>query len=78
MKDKILTIDDIDLFVFDFDGVLTDNLVYTDQNGNEMVICSRADGLAFDVLRKLKKPVYILSTEENTIVSAFTKSFFID
>ena len=32
MKDKILTIDDIDLFVFDFDGVLTDNLVYTDQN----------------------------------------------
>ena len=73
MKDKTLTIDDIDLFVFDFDGVLTDNLVYTDQNGNEMVICSRADGLAFDVLRKLKKPVYILSTEENTVVSARAK-----
>lgn len=73
MKDKILTIDDIDLFVFDFDGVLTDNLVYTDQNGNEMVSCSRADGLAFDVLRKLKKPVYILSTEENTVVSARAK-----
>ena len=61
MNDKTITIDDIDLFVFDFDGVLTDNLVYTDQNGNEMVSCSRADGLAFDVLRKLKKPVYILS-----------------
>ena len=73
MKDKILTINDIDLFVFDFDGVLTDNLVYTDQNGNEMVSCSRADGLAFDVLRKLKKPVYILSTEENTVVSARAK-----
>ena len=73
MKGKILTIDDIDLFVFDFDGVLTDNLVYTDQNGNEIVSCSRADGLAFDVLRKLKKPVYILSTEENTVVSARAK-----
>jgi len=73
MKDKILTIDDIDLFVFDFDGVLTDNLVYTDQKGNEIVSCSRADGLAFDVLRKLKKPVYILSTEENTVVSARAK-----
>ena len=48
MKDKILTIDDIDLLVFDFDGVLTDNLVYTDQNGNEIVSCSRADGLAFE------------------------------
>ena len=78
MKDKILTIDDIDLFVFDFDGVLTDNLVYTDQNGNEMVSCSRADGLAFDVLRKLKKPVYILSTEENTVVSARAKKLKID
>ena len=70
MKDKILTIDDIDLFVFDFDGVLTDNLVYTDQNGNETVSCSRADGLAFDVLRKLDKPCQILSTENNTVVSA--------
>ena len=48
MKDKILTIDDIDLLVFDFDGVLTDNLVYTDQNGNEIVSCSRADGLVFE------------------------------
>ena len=48
MKDKILTIDDIDLLVFDFDGVLTDNLVYTDQNGNEIVSCGRADGLVFE------------------------------
>ena len=53
MKDKVITIDDIDLFVFDFDGVLTDNIVHIDNNGNEMVSCSRADGLAFDVLRKL-------------------------
>jgi len=70
MKGKIFTIDDIDLLVFDFDGVLTDNLVYTDQNGNETVSCSRADGLAFDVLRKLNKPSCILSTEKNTVVSA--------
>ncbi len=64
-----LSLGDIDLFVFDFDGVLTDNLVYLDQNGVESVSCSRADGLAFDVLRKLKKSVYILSTEKNTVVS---------
>lgn len=65
-----LTIEEIDLFVFDFDGVLTDNFVYLDQNGLESVRCSRADGLAFDVLQKLKKSVYILSTEKNTVVSA--------
>ena len=68
-----LSLEDIDLFIFDFDGVLTDNLVYLDQNGIEAVSCSRADGLAFDVLRKLKKPVYILSTEKNTVVSTRAK-----
>jgi len=62
--------DEIDAFIFDFDGVLTNNMVLVDQYGNELVSCSRADGLAFDVLRKLKKPAYILSTEKNPVVSA--------
>ena len=65
-----VSIDDIDIIVFDFDGVLTNNMVYLDQNGKESVSCSRGDGLAFDVLRKLKKTAYILSTEKNTVVSA--------
>ena len=47
---KIFNISSI---IYDFDGVLTDNKVYIDQNGNEMVCCSRADGLAFDILKKL-------------------------
>jgi len=62
--------DCIDALVFDFDGVLTDNSVYVSESGNELVRCSRADGLAFDVLRKLKKPVYIVSTEKNPVVSS--------
>ena len=70
MRANNLTLADIDLFVFDFDGVLTNNLVYLDQNGVESVCCSRADGLAFDVLRKLNKAVYILSTEKNSVVSS--------
>ena len=44
----------IQLIVYDFDGVMTDNFVYTDQVGKEFVRCSREDGLAFDVLNKLK------------------------
>jgi 3-deoxy-D-manno-octulosonate 8-phosphate phosphatase (KDO 8-P phosphatase) len=68
-----ISIDDIAAFVFDFDGVLTNNLVHLDQGGKEWVSCSRADGLAFDVLRKLKKPAYILSTEKNTVVTARAK-----
>ena len=37
--------------------------------GKESVVCSRADGLAFDALRKLEKSVYIFSTEKNQVVS---------
>jgi YrbI family 3-deoxy-D-manno-octulosonate 8-phosphate phosphatase len=69
---KIL-LKDIDALVFDFDGVLTNNLVHLDHHGNEWVSCSRSDGLAFDVLRKLNMPVYILSTEKNLVVSARAK-----
>ena len=65
-----MTLDNIDAFVFDFDGVLTNNFVYLDQNGIESVACSRADGLAFDVLRRLNKPSFILSTEKNRVVEA--------
>jgi 3-deoxy-D-manno-octulosonate 8-phosphate phosphatase (KDO 8-P phosphatase) len=65
-----LSINSIDAFVFDFDGVLTNNLVHLGQDGQEWVSCSRADGLAFDTLRKLRKPAYILSTEKNSVVTA--------
>ena len=69
---KIL-LDNIDAFIFDFDGVLTNNLVQMDENGRESVSCSRADGLAFDVLKKLGKPAYIVSTEKNSVVAARAK-----
>ena len=72
MLKKIL-LDEIDVFIFDFDGVLTNNLVHLDESGKEWVTCSRADGLAFDVLHKLKKPVFILSTERNPVVTARAK-----
>ena len=65
-----ISLDNIDAFIFDFDGVLTNNLVYLNQDGQEWVACSRSDGIAFDVLRKLGKPAYILSTEINPIVKA--------
>ena len=68
-----MNVNDIDVFIFDFDGVLTNNMVILDQNGKESVACSRSDGLAFDVLRRLKKPVYILSTEKNAVVSERAK-----
>jgi YrbI family 3-deoxy-D-manno-octulosonate 8-phosphate phosphatase len=69
----IITFESIDVIIFDFDGVLTNNKVYLDQSGKESVSCSRADGLAFDLLRKLQKPSYILSTEKNLVVTERAK-----
>jgi YrbI family 3-deoxy-D-manno-octulosonate 8-phosphate phosphatase len=63
-----LSLENIDAFVFDFDGVMTNNQVFIDQDGRESVSCNRADGLAFDVLRKLGKVSFILSSEKNTVV----------
>lgn len=55
--------------IFDFDGVLTDDRVWVDQNGREMVCCSRRDGLAFDILHQIGINLFILSTEKNPVVA---------
>ncbi len=73
VKPDFFSIDDVELFIFDFDGVLTDNTVLTDENGRESVACSRADGLAFEALRRLGKNVFILSSELNSVVEARSK-----
>lgn len=65
-----LRADALDLIVFDFDGVLTDNRVVVFEDGREAVVCNRADGLAFDFLRRVGMPVYLLSTETNPVVEA--------
>jgi len=65
----VLNFDNLESIVFDFDGVLTDNRVWTDAEGREMVVCHRGDGLAFDVLLKLSLKMFILSTETNPVVA---------
>lgn len=62
--------DPIALIVFDFDGVFTDNKVYTSQDGTELVMCDRGDGLGLDLLRAAGVPLRVLSTETNPVVSA--------
>ncbi|MDB2338303.1 HAD hydrolase family protein [Amylibacter sp.] len=54
---------------FDFDGVFTDNQVYVSDTGNEMVCCSRADGIGLEKLRKLGIYTAVISTESNPVVS---------
>jgi YrbI family 3-deoxy-D-manno-octulosonate 8-phosphate phosphatase len=58
------------LFVFDFDGVFTDNTVYVLEDGREAVRCSRADGIGLRMLQRLEIEPLVLSTETNPVVTA--------
>ena len=56
--------------VLDFDGVLTDDRVYLNQNGEETVAAHRGDGMGISLLKKAGIEVLILSTEKNPVVQA--------
>jgi 3-deoxy-D-manno-octulosonate 8-phosphate phosphatase (KDO 8-P phosphatase) len=60
---------EIQLVVFDFDGVFTDNCVWTMQDGTEAVRCWRSDGLGISRLKKIGVKIYIISTEKNPVVT---------
>lgn len=70
LKNKI---NKIKILVLDFDGVLTDGFVYTDQDGKEMVRCSRRDTLGFEMLRERGIDVFVISKETNPVVESRCK-----
>ena len=59
---------DIDLIVYDFDGVMTDNRVIVREDGMESVTVHRGDGLGVARLRECGLRQMILSTEHNPVV----------
>ena len=71
MKKDLASVNNI---IIDFDGVLTDNTVITDENGKESVICNRSDGLGIrlinkhSLLRAKEIKMFVLSTERNKVV----------
>ncbi len=63
--------DDIRLLVLDFDGVLTDDRVYVNTEGEEMVAANRSDGFGLERLRKQTDiSVVVMSKETNPVVTA--------
>ena len=68
----------LNLIVYDFDGVMTDNKVYVNQEGQEMVQVNRGDGLGISLIKKLGIKQIILSTETNPVVSVRAKKLNID
>jgi YrbI family 3-deoxy-D-manno-octulosonate 8-phosphate phosphatase len=63
----------IKMIICDFDGVVTDNHVLTDQDGRESVSASRSDSMYLGRLQELGVETMILSSEINPVVQARAK-----
>ncbi len=70
--------DAIQMIICDFDGVVTDNLVITDQDGKESVTASRSDSMHIKKLHELGVEVMILSSEPNPVVMARAKKMGVE
>ena len=70
MKSKIRNSKVPKILFTDFDGCLTDDRVWLNQDGEEFVAANRKDGLAINRLKALGIVVVITSTETNKVVNA--------
>lgn len=59
----------VKLVLLDFDGVFTNNCVYTSENGIETVRSSRLDGIGLQKIKSLGLTVIIISSEKNLVVT---------
>lgn len=58
------------LMVLDFDGVLTDDRVWVNERGEEIVAAHRGDGYGLGLVKERGLEVIVLSREENPVVAA--------
>ncbi len=68
----------IDLIICDFDGVITDNRVWVDQDGHETVAAYRSDSIRMKDMRAVGIDVMILSSEPNRVVEARARKMGIE
>ena len=73
MKGKTSDLSGLKLFVYDFDGVMTDNTFTLDEQGKEKVALNRSDGLAVTEIKKRGYEQIILSTENSLIIKQRAK-----
>jgi YrbI family 3-deoxy-D-manno-octulosonate 8-phosphate phosphatase len=64
--------------IFDFDGVFTDNRVWVNERGEELLAFSRSDGLGLRRLDEVGVQYLIVSMEQNPIVGARAQKLGVD
>ena len=65
--------DNIKMIIFDFDGVITDNYVLTDENGGEYIRAFRSDSMLIKPIKAKGIEMMIISSEPNPVVAARAK-----
>ena len=70
MNKKLKNLELPKIIFTDFDGCLTDDRVWLNQDGEEFVAANRKDGLAVNRLKNIGIQVIIASTETNKVVLA--------
>jgi len=78
LKSKLLKVEKPQIIFTDFDGCLTDDRVWVNQEGEEFVAANRKDGLASQKLAALGIKVVISSSEKNLVVSARGKKMGVE
>lgn len=68
MRGSPSNINKIKLVALDFNGVFTDNQVYVNQDGREMVSCWRSDGVGLSRLKEIGVKTVVITTEVNPVV----------
>lgn len=68
----------IKFIITDFDGIVTDNCVYVDSNGNMSRKLNFKDVMAFSLLRKNGYKIGIISGEKNSAIDILAKKFNIE
>jgi YrbI family 3-deoxy-D-manno-octulosonate 8-phosphate phosphatase len=69
---------EIKMLILDFDGVITDNRVWTDLNGHETIAAYRSDSVRMRELHEKGIEVMILSSEPNAVVAARAKKMGVE
>jgi len=68
----------IKFVITDFDGIVTDNCVYIDSNGNMSRKLNFRDVMAFSLLKKNGFKIGIVSGEKNSAIDIIAKKFNIE
>jgi YrbI family 3-deoxy-D-manno-octulosonate 8-phosphate phosphatase len=74
----VTALSEIRLVVFDFDGVFTDNRVWTNERGEESIACWRGDSLGLRRLAEVGVDCFVITQEWNEAVPARARKIRIE